>query len=168
MLRINRHSGRRGCDGVYRTWEVIEAEYRKEFEGTIDTALCKLIDDVAESERCKEFYKYCKGQLKDWICAKPDVLLRCIEDEEGIKNEYKVLSTEKEHAKEKIKAAFGYTNKRARLSILAGWLDLKTCPYCNMQYTLHAVEKEEGGKRKEMAVFQFDHFIPQSEYPMSI
>lgn len=43
---------------------------------------------------------------------------------------------------------------------LAQGLDLKSCPYCNAQYTL--VTKQ---KSKNKLAFQLDHFYPKSHYP---
>lgn len=44
---------------------------------------------------------------------------------------------------------------------LAKTLNIKTCPYCNSQYTL-VVKQGETKKAK----FQFDHFFPKSRYPI--
>ncbi|MDX2003288.1 MAG: HNH endonuclease domain-containing protein [Chitinophagales bacterium] len=40
-------------------------------------------------------------------------------------------------------------------------MDIKTCPYCNAQYTLFAHSKT--GKHRTL--FEFDHFFPKSRYP---
>ena len=61
--------------------------------------------------------------------------------------------------------AFNYENYRKnKLVDLAKKLNVKSCPYCNMHYTLYA---EEGAKRSEqLARFQFDHFFSKNKYPM--
>ncbi len=58
--------------------------------------------------------------------------------------------------------AFNYDNYRKNILIeLAEKLNVKTCPYCNMHYTLFA----EGNNKKRLAKFQFDHFFDKSDYP---
>ncbi|MBO4598282.1 MAG: hypothetical protein J5676_10480 [Bacteroidaceae bacterium] len=58
--------------------------------------------------------------------------------------------------------AFNYDNYRKTiLKKLAKKLNVKTCPYCNMHYTLFA----EGNNKKRLAKFQFDHFFDKSDYP---
>lgn len=61
--------------------------------------------------------------------------------------------------------AFHYDHYRKnRLVELAKMLNVKSCPYCNMHYTLYA---EEGGKKTEpLAKLQFDHFYSKTKYPM--
>lgn len=63
----------------------------------------------------------------------------------------------------KILDAFDYDNYRKKniLKELAEKLNVKTCPYCNMHYTLFA----EGNNKKRLAKFQFDHFFDKSDYP---
>ena len=61
--------------------------------------------------------------------------------------------------------AFNYDNYRKnKLVDLAKKLNVKSCPYCNMHYTLYA---EEGATRTDqLARFQFDHFFSKNKYPM--
>lgn len=60
--------------------------------------------------------------------------------------------------------AFDYDSYRDnKLRDLACFLDVKSCPYCNMSYTLFA---EDGKDYKKMAsIFQFDHFYGEKKYP---
>ncbi len=61
-----------------------------------------------------------------------------------------------------LKDAFNYDNYRKTiLKKLAKKLNVKTCPYCNMHYTLFA----EGNNKERLAKFQFDHFFDKSDYP---
>lgn len=55
----------------------------------------------------------------------------------------------------------GYRNNK--LISLAEKLNIKSCPYCNMHYTLFA-ENGEHNKDK-LAKFQFDHFFDKADYP---
>lgn len=65
----------------------------------------------------------------------------------------------------RIAKAFNYDNYRHTVLVsLAKMLNIKTCPYCNMHYTLYA---EEGNRTTDrLARLQFDHFIDKSTHPM--
>lgn len=71
---------------------------------------------------------------------------------------------------EAILEAFNYSNYRGTVLVeVARRLNVKTCPYCNMHYTLYANENVKM-KRKTKVVgitrFQFDHFFDKLHYPM--
>ncbi len=62
--------------------------------------------------------------------------------------------------------AFNFEHYRKNILVeVARRLNVKTCPYCNMHYTLYA---NEPGKRSvnKLARFQFDHFFDKAQYPM--
>ena len=162
MLRINRNSGRRGCDGEYRTWETIEQLYKETYEREILDAL-KEQRKYVRGEARRGFWDLCIKETPTWLLAKPNDLQKAVE---LIDDEYKLLSEkDKKYLLDRLGKAYGY--EHSNLLKLANWLDLKTCPYCNMQYTLYSVEDEvEGAPSEEKAVFQFDHYIPQTKYPM--
>lgn len=107
-----------------------------------------IIDDILE-------------QLKEIIVGKPIELESIINEF----NDYGHNDYIKRHKKFKdgILKAFGYKN-RFRGSDnslkLAQGLDLKSCPYCNAQYTL--VTKD---KTNNKLAFQLDHFYPKAQYP---
>ncbi len=62
--------------------------------------------------------------------------------------------------------AFNYDNYREDILVeLAMMLNVKSCPYCNMHYTLYANEQHPRSVRK-LSRFQFDHFFDKSRYPM--
>lgn len=64
---------------------------------------------------------------------------------------------------EAILKAFNYEGYRHnKLILLAEKLNVKSCPYCNMNYTLFA---ENGNHRDKLAKFQFDHFFDKADYP---
>lgn len=66
-----------------------------------------------------------------------------------------------------IRKAFGYDSFRANTLVeLAKILNIKSCPYCNMHYTLYAEETKKNSKKEKLAKFQFDHFFDKSKYPM--
>lgn len=65
-----------------------------------------------------------------------------------------------------ISAAFNYESYRKTVLVeIAKQLNVKTCPYCNMHYTLYANEPKKRTVEK-LARFQFDHFFDKKRYPM--
>lgn len=67
--------------------------------------------------------------------------------------------------------AFNYEGyRKSKLVELSAWLNVKTCPYCNMSYTLYSEDVVPGKKRvplsDKLARFQFDHFFSKRKYPM--
>ena len=60
--------------------------------------------------------------------------------------------------------AFNYKSYlKNKLRDLACFLNIKSCPYCNMSYTLFA---EDGPHYKHMKnIFQIDHFYGEKKYP---
>lgn len=162
MLRINRNSGRKGCDGRYRTWDEIEALYIGAYEKKIADKLDEAIKNKMNKDR-HNFLCMCRSNVHKWLLAKPDELP---DETIEIDKAADVLSKDdKDAVWEVIKGAFDYTHNRP--VDLANWLNVKTCPYCNMQYTLYTIETDvDSAESEEKAVFQFDHFIPQTEYPM--
>lgn len=77
----------------------------------------------------------------------------------------KVVPKRQGKVRGRILSAFNYEKYRKSVLVwLAKTLNVKTCPYCNMHYTLYA---EEGPTAKErLTRLQFDHFIDKSSYPM--
>ena len=72
---------------------------------------------------------------------------------------------------EAILAAFNYSYYRtSKLEILAKKINVKTCPYCNLSYTLYAEIKHPGKRKKvivdKFAKMQFDHFYDKKSFPM--
>lgn len=164
MLQINRESERIGVDGKPHTWEWIEREFRKRFKKEIADELDNLINIELKGRNDRKHLatlRWCRNGLHRWMVATP-VELKAVKEKWDKK--YKALN-EDEAFRQKIKEAFDYKNKRKKLVEVAKWLNVKTCPYCNMQYTLYASAFEDG-KLEEMAKFQFDHFYGQTEYPM--
>lgn len=62
--------------------------------------------------------------------------------------------------------AFSFATFRTGVLIdVAKQLNVKTCPYCNMHFTLYVNEPMKRSVKK-LAKFQFDHFFDKSRYPM--
>src|SRR5690606_17824886 len=65
---------------------------------------------------------------------------------------------------EKVCNAFDYSafqRSKKKGKWFAQRLNIKSCPYCNAQFTLVAVTE----KRDVYTKFQFDHFYPKEKYP---
>lgn len=60
---------------------------------------------------------------------------------------------------------FGYSERfrgvKSKGIWLAKMLNIKSCPYCNAQYTLYVNDSSS----KELLKFQYDHFFPKSMFP---
>lgn len=64
-----------------------------------------------------------------------------------------------------IDKAFNYEGYRKNTLIaLAEKLNVKSCPYCNMHYTLFAEDVNKS--KKKLTKFQFDHFFNKTDYPL--
>lgn len=127
--------------------------------------------------------KSAEEQLRDRLLRHlPQILLmppaRMSKYVEAIHKEYdKILTIRRPHQRREmtdfgkaILKAFDYVGYRKnKLINLGAWLNVKTCPYCNMSYTLYS-EKVLGKKKvpncDRIARFQFDHFFSKMEYPM--
>lgn len=109
-----------------------------------------------------DFVRYLIDKFDDIVIAEPQELEQFIEvvDNQG----WQLLLDSNKSFNEAVRDAFGYKT-RFRGNIRRGvWyaemLNLKTCPYCNTQYTLIV-----NGTNKKLAKFQFDHFFSKSRYP---
>ncbi len=151
---------REGLDGQIRTQEFFE-KWMTPIENEIRNNLSPILSHKTNiSERL--ILKFIINNLNSILLASPEKL-----------NRYKkVVDTRypnkffKERGKtnfgEEILNAFKYKNfRKDKLIKLAMMLNVKTCPYCNMHYTLYA---ENGSDR--IASFQFDHFFDKGKYPM--
>ena len=160
MLQINRHKEIEDWEGDKHTWEWIEKEHQKAFKDEIVQGLKAKEDQESRQDR-KMFWEWCrKGvEVENLLIAKPDKLKIVTED---VDVKYKALLEENENElRKEVAKVFGYDHKK--LLDLAKWLNVKTCPYCNMQYTLYVHGQT---KKLKMAKFQFDHFYDKADYPM--
>lgn len=160
-----------GVDGEERSLAIIEKTLVDSIEGDIRIRLNlnkevlkkkdqllmqEIIDNLhdlltANAARLKQYADYFDNTYKNRFCYKP-----------------------KGHEKstqlgEKILASFNYSAYRETVLVeVAKQLNVKTCPYCNMHYTLYANEREtvKGKGIKGITRFQFDHFFDKLHYPM--
>lgn len=160
MQQINNNSGRRGYDGKFRTWVMIENEFKTRF-------LSGILSELHILQRTSDpkfigLIQWCVDNTDDWIIAKPLDLK--IAKEIADKLGYTTLLKENKKFRNELKEAYGYDHDK--LLFLAKWLNVKTCPYCNMHYTLYAEEYVTRRSIHKIAKFQFDHFYDKAEYPM--
>lgn len=158
-----------GVDGIERNLDDIRDYLAGEIEEEIRTRLCTL------SGRLVNFPE--QG-LVDTIIADLPVILKASPTElkrradaidanqQGVfctKNNGHLGSTALGTA---LLEAFNYQNYRKTVLVeVARRLNVKTCPYCNMHYTLYANEKKKRSTTK-LVRFQFDHFFDKMRYPM--
>ena len=147
---IKKWSEKRGINGEIQ--KRLGCKITKEIIGSIDETdkekIIELIDELKIPDKLNAILFYKPKEIEEnkahfAIIKKYDKLKTAIED------------------------AFYYKEFRKReLVELAKMLNVKVCPYCNMQYTLYAEEKDGEETEDELAKFQFDHFISKTDYPM--
>lgn len=156
---------RLGYDGVSRSKAKIERWYY----GEIKDGIGQRLDAIqTEAQWCAD-EKECAQLIKDHL---PVILLASPRDLKRIKTviltKYPNLfvSKAKGYFNKRILKAFGYKAYRNDVLItLAKWLNIKSCPYCNAQYTLFIDKRARGQYPKGVAKFQFDHFFNKSDAP---
>ncbi len=159
MLQINAAGTRAGWTGAELSWTDIETSFKSMTwkDGIISGLENAYLNETRDDRR--RFWEWCKQGAEEWLTAKPDVLERVTEK---VDSEYKELLKENDYElRNQVKAIYDY--KHEKLIDLAEWLNVKTCPYCNMQYMLFMKGQT---KKKTMAKFQFDHFYSRADYPM--
>ena len=110
------------------------------------------------------------GDLHDILTADAVELKRRVDD---IDNNYQNVFSQKNDGHwsstalgKALLEAFDYQDYRKNVLVeVARRLNVKTCPYCNMHYTLYANEKKKRYVSK-LIRFQFDHFFDKMRYPM--
>lgn len=152
-----------GFDGKSRSMQTIESWYVDAVCTDIDTALR---DIVGISDLEKNYVQMLRRYLKTILLMKPTEIAKWTKLLEGEKYQLVLYPNKKDKAGsfgKKIQDAFNYTKHRKKeLVELAKMLNVKVCPYCNMQYTLFAEEKS----LTKLAKFQFDHFYNKEDFPM--
>lgn len=149
-----------GVDGKTYSKDDIEKFFCDKFEGKIRANLSSLILDNLEKRITNVISHY----LKAILLASPERLEKYKELADSWLN--KLGDAERKDYKNKLLEKFNYINFRSgKLVDLSKMLNVKCCPYCNMQYTLYAEETHKR-KVKKLAKLQFDHFIDKIDYPM--
>lgn len=152
---------RQGLDGVIYTREDMESQFSGGIANEIKVELDKITPYSKKEKRCLEFLK---NQVEFLLTAKPETLERVkkVTDRLHLFGKSKVMS---KRFKKKIRNAFGYERYRSgRLVEHAERLNVKTCCYCNMNYTL-LIEQKKAKTIEMKALMQFDHFYDKAKYP---
>lgn len=148
---------RRDVDGNKRNKDDVETWFCNAFYKTINKRLRQLnASDFSANEQ--KVLKAIIMFLKAILLASPERLesITKMIDKANMSSNFK----------DKITDAFNYNyHRKNKLIDFAKILNIKSCPYCNMHYTLYA-EKKERNKSDKLAKFQFDHFYDKSTYPM--
>ena len=155
---------RQGYDGIWRSQFQIEKWFKKEVESIIGRKLQVLygkLTDVTEqtivNNLLLELHKILFSQPAD---------LKAIKDYYLNSYSSQFSSRAKGSFNKKVLAAFNYTEfRKTVLPTLAKYLNIKSCPYCNAQYTLYLDVRNLTTYPKGVTKFQFDHFYGQGEAP---
>lgn len=158
-----------GYDGIERSEDDIKKWYAERgINGKIQKRLgCKITEEIIGSidETDKENIIELIDELK--IPDKLNAILFYKPKEIEENKAHFAIIKKYDKLKTAIEDAFYYKEFRKKeLVELAKMLNVKVCPYCNMQYTLYAEEKDGEETEDELAKFQFDHFISKTDYPM--
>lgn len=153
---------RRGLDGRLYSRDDVEKAFVKDLVNEISGRL-----DVIETETCREkkVIIFIKRHLDYLLLAKPEELERIKKCSDCISLFGKEGIDRTSQFKDAVLVAFHYDGYRyGRLVEHAERLNVKTCCYCNLNYTLLIEEKKVRTFEKK-ALFQFDHFYDQAKYP---
>lgn len=146
---------RMSYDGSELTQSHLEKWFLEQVENDISNRLENITS--ARSDIEVRLLRCLKDYLKYVLLASPIRLQKITK----ISDAY-IYSKLSEKFKKDVTKAFNYNQYRKSVLVdLAEKLNIKSCPYCNMQYTLFA----EKGNRNKIAKMQFDHFYNKSDYP---
>lgn len=152
---------RQGLDGIVYSREEIEQKYSDGLADEIKARL-DIIRTVSRKER--RCIRFLKNQVGFLLTAKPETLARVKKDADKL-SLFGRSRLRSAYFKKQILKAFGYDNYRnSRLVQHAERLNVKTCCYCNMNYTL-LVEMKKARSIEKRALLQFDHFYDKAKYP---
>lgn len=159
---------RKGVDGS--VWDlddirdVLVGEIETEIEGRLNTAIGRMAgtDALLATE--------IKDKLHDLLTADVAALKKYVDYiNANYSDKFYILVNRHWHKTAlgaAIYEAFNYEKYREKVLVeVAMMLNVKSCPYCNMHYTLYANEQRPRSVRK-LSRFQFDHFFDKSRYPM--
>ena len=159
--------------GEEYTREVLEKWYVEDLEGEIKGRLNTIVKANSSAEQSLQLriIKY----LPQILVMSPSRMIRYAKAVDslygGILNIGTRTKPKLSTFGESILSAFNYAGYRySKLVELAARLNVKTCPYCNMSYTLYSEQitpwKKRIAKTDKFARFQFDHFLSKRKYPM--
>lgn len=175
MIQLNL-TDRVGADHVKRSWSIIESQYKEMMYDWVEKRLTQSINKKNLPGKYLSIVRWSRRNLKKILLASPEELQNFVDEVDHRfgdvlhRDTSKMNKVQKEtytKQKEKLLSVYGYKYARTeKLVRLAGWLNVKTCPYCNMQYTLNVQDCDQNDNKEDVALFQFDHFYDKSDYPM--
>lgn len=127
------------------------------------TSITKRLEDIllASPEKLEVYRRYYDFLKRRLSCDK--AYFEKQKDKDGKKRKPSKYSV----FRDKLLSAFNYDGFRSNvLRELGNKLNVKTCPYCNLHYTLCIEDFNDEEIAEMMAKFQFDHFIDKAEYPI--
>ena len=153
---------RRGLDGKDYSQKDIEDAFVGNLENEIRDALGKIKLISKSEERVIEFLKEYVGYL---LTAKPVTLERLKITTDRLKLFGADDAARTAEFRAEVLNAFNYDAYRVKHLLLhAERLNVKTCCYCNMNYTL-LIEEKKARSIEKKALLQFDHFYDKAKYP---
>ena len=136
--------------------------FHEGMRGFVETRITKALNSYSCDCKARDFFQHIiSDKLDDILIGKPGELLKVNED----LLPYIRSSSE---VKKAIKYVFHYdtftTKATSRYDAyqLAESLDIRTCPYCNRNYTSTVKTK----KGKKLTRPQFDHYFDKATYPL--
>lgn len=149
-----------GVDGVVRIQEDIEVLYFNRFFKNIHGRLLKLQGTIVPTSDEYRVLSIIIKFLETILLALPHKLQKF----SLLWDKALMIYNISDQFKDKLLSTFNYDyHRRKNLIEHAKYLNVKSCPYCNMHYTLYA---EKNGGTEKLAKFQFDHFYPKDSYPI--
>lgn len=166
-------NNRVSVDGEFQSQKKIEKWYVEEFAQEIKDRLNVLRKKFDASSAEFRLIGVLARKIEKVLLYSPDEMYA----HNKMKHRYRYVENESTHMYSRnpnnpkdpgdtfsniIQKAIGYKyyREKGRLVDLAKKINVKVCPYCNMQYTLVADENS-----KTLARFQFDHFLDKKDYP---
>ena len=180
MYRLDFDKGISGADGKIRYRRDFEDFFKAAFFDEIKAKLTALHTDMQAKPELhyREFEKVVKiilNNLERLLLATPYFLNRVAKIWKALIVSWESKPDIEPHIKEfkeDLSKAFGYAKfRKSELNRLALMLNVKTCLYCNQQYTIafgaSPDRPVEGLMLKNVTAFlQFDHFFDKSIHPL--
>lgn len=174
MKIIDLYQPRLGADGIKRSWEEIDEYFLKLFYTDISYNLSSITEEEVADNRLWDFFnnEIKEDHLRSLLIGKPQELKNYVNKWNELVYNF-TSDTDKANLnafKNILKENFNYAGFRvAKLNRIAVVLNIKTCLYCNQQYTV-AVGKNPNSEENislvgSDAYLQFDHYFDKSSYP---
>lgn len=154
---------RRGLDGKDYSQEDIEDA----FVGNLGQKIKDKLDQITtENDKEKRVIGFLKRQVVFLLTAKPVSLERIKKSTEKLSLFGHENCDRTGKFKEEILAAFNYDYYRKNHLVKhAERLNVKSCCYCNLNYTLLVEVKNANLIAEKKALMQFDHFYDKAKFP---